>query len=191
MTHVSIIGTGSMAQAISSLVTRGGNTVELIGRTETHRPATGDVVVLAVPYPAVADVISARRDQLDGKVVVDITNPLDFETFDSLVVPADGSATAEIAAALPRSRVIKAFNTTFAATLASGTVGDVPTTVLIAGDDADAKSLLAGVVTSGGLRAVDAGTLSRARELEALGFLQLTLAVGEKVAWTGGFAVAA
>jgi NADPH-dependent F420 reductase len=191
MAHVSIIGTGSMAQAISSLVTRGGNTVELIGRTETRRPATGDVVVLAVPYPAVADVIWARRDQLDDKVVVDITNPLDFETFDSLVVPADGSATAEIAAALPRSRVIKAFNTTFAATLASGTVGDVPTTVLIAGDDADAKSLLAGVVTSGGLRAVDAGALSRARELEALGFLQLTLAVGEKVAWTGGFAVAA
>lgn len=191
MAQVTIIGTGTMAQAISSLVTRGGSTVELIGRTETHRPATGDVVVLAVPYPAVADVIKTRRDQLDGKVVVDITNPLDFETFDSLVVPADGSAAAEIAAALPRSRVLKAFNTTFAATLASGTVGDVPTTVLIAGDDADAKSLLAGVVTSGGLRAVDAGTLSRARELEALGFLQLTLAVGEKVAWTGGFAVAA
>ena len=59
----------------------------------------------------------------------------------------------------------------------------------IAGDDADAKALLAGVVSAGGLRVVDAGALSRARELEALGFLQLTLAVGEKVSWTGGFAL--
>jgi predicted dinucleotide-binding enzyme len=120
---------------------------------------------------------------------VDITNPLDFATFDSLVVPADGSAAAEIAAALPQSRVIKAFNTTFAGTLASGSVGALPTTVLIAGDDADAKTLLADIVTAGGLRATDAGSLSRARELEAIGFLQLTLAVQEKVSWTGGFAV--
>jgi predicted dinucleotide-binding enzyme len=57
-------------------------------------------------------------------VVVDITNPLDFATFDSLTVAvaADGSATAEIAAALPQSRVVKAFNTVFAAALASGNV---------------------------------------------------------------------
>ena len=65
------------------------------------------------------------------------------------------------------------------------------TTVLIAGDDADAKSQLAGVITSGGLKAIDAGSLSRARELEALGFLQITLAAGEKISWTGGFGVVA
>ena len=123
-------------------------------------------------------------------MVVDITNPLNVETFDSLVVPADGSAAAEIAAALPQSRVLKAFNTTFAATLASGTVGEHTTTVLIAGDDADAKSLLAGIVTAAGLRAIDAGSLRRARELEALGFLQISLAATDKIAWTGGFAVA-
>ncbi len=56
--------------------------------------------------------------------MVDITNPLDFETFDSLVVPADGSAADLIAASLPRSRVVKAFNTTFGTTLASGRVGE-------------------------------------------------------------------
>ena len=106
-------------------------------------------------------------------------------------MPADSSAAAEIAAALPQSRVLKAFNTTFAGTLAAGTVGPLPTTVLIAGDDADAKSLLAGIVTAGGLRAVDAGSLRRARELEALGFLQLTLAAAEKISWTGGFGLVA
>jgi 8-hydroxy-5-deazaflavin:NADPH oxidoreductase len=187
--HVSILGTGTMGQAIAGVVTKGGSTVELLGRGDADTAVTGDVVVLAVPYPAVADVLAQRSDQLAGKVVVDITNPLDFETFDSLVVPADGSAAAEIAAALPQSRVLKAFNTTFAATLASGTVGDVPTAVLIAGDDADAKALLADIVTAGGLRAIDAGSLRRARELEAVGFLQITLAAGEKVAWTGGFVV--
>jgi predicted dinucleotide-binding enzyme len=87
--------------------------------------------------------------------------------------------------------VIKAFNTNFAATLASGTIGDQPTTVLIAGDDADAKNTLAEVVTAAGLRAIDAGSLRRARELESVGFLSITLAAAEKISWTGGFAVQA
>jgi 8-hydroxy-5-deazaflavin:NADPH oxidoreductase len=189
VTHVSIIGAGSMGQAIAGIATKGGNTVELFNQADVDKAATGDIVVLAVPYPAVADVIATRGDQLVDKIVVDITNPLNFETFDSLVVPADSSATAEIAAALPHSRVLKAFNTTFAGTLAAGTVGPVPTTVLIAGDDADAKTLLAGVITAGGVRAIDAGILSRARELEAFGFLQLTLAASEKVSRNGGFGV--
>jgi NADPH-dependent F420 reductase len=191
MTQVSIIGTGNMGPAIANIVTKGGNTVELFDSSNTDKPVTGDVVVLAVPYPAVNNVLAQRGDQLAGKVVVDITNPLNFQTFDSLTVPIDGSAAAEIAAALPQSRVVKAFNTNFAATLASGVVGDQPTTVLIAGDDAEAKALLAKVVTAGGLRAIDAGSLRRARELEALGFLQITLAAGQKVPWTGGLAVVA
>ena len=191
MARVSIIGTGNMGQAIAAVAGKGGNSVELIGSADTDQQVTGDVVVLAVPYPAVAGVLASRGESLAGKVVVDITNPLDFSTFDSLTVPADSSAAAEIAAALPQSRVLKAFNTTFAGTLAAGVVGSLPTTVLIAGDDVDAKALLAGIVTAGGLRAVDAGSQRRDRELEALGFLQLTLAAGEKISWTGGFGVAA
>jgi 8-hydroxy-5-deazaflavin:NADPH oxidoreductase len=191
MAHVSIIGTGNMGQAIADVVTKGGNTAELLGHSEPGKPVTGEIVVLAVPYPALADVLATRGDQLAGKVVVDITNPLNFETFDSLTVPADSSAAAEIAASLPQSKVVKAFNTTLAATVASGAVGDLPTTVLIAGDDAEAKSQLADVLTDGGLRALDAGGLRRARELEALAFLQITLAAQDKLPWTGGFAVVA
>ena len=189
MAHLSILGTGNMGQAIATVAGKGGHTVQLLGQGDTDSPIAGDVVVLAVPYPAVATVLSQRGDQLAGKVVVDITNPLNFETFDDLVVPADSSAAAEIAAALPDSRVLKAFNTNFAGTLATGTIDGSTTTVLIAGDDADAKSTLAGIVTSGGLAVVDAGGLKRARELEALGFLQLTLAANEKISWTGGFGV--
>jgi NADPH-dependent F420 reductase len=191
MTNLSILGTGNMGQAIAAVAAKGGHSVQQLGENDLDTAVTGDIVVLAVPYPAVSAVIAERGESLAGKVVVDITNPLNFDTFDSLVVPADSSAAAEIAAALPRSRVLKAFNTTFAGTLAAGTVGPLTTTVLIAGDDADAKSTLAGIVTSGGLSAIDAGSLERARELEALGFLQLTLAANEKVSWTGGFGVIA
>jgi NADPH-dependent F420 reductase len=190
MTHVSIIGAGAMGQAIAGLVTRGGSTVELLGPEDTATVPAGAVVVLAVPYPALPEVLAAHREHLAGKVVVDVTNPLDFATFDALTVPADSSAAAELAAALPGSRVLKAFNTTFAGTLVAGTVGPLRTTVLIAGDDADAKDLLAGLVEAGGLRALDAGSLRRARELEAFGFLQITLAAANKVGWTDGFAVA-
>jgi len=191
MAHISIIGTGNMGQAIAAIAGKGDHTVELLNTSDADKQVTGDIVVLAVPYPAVEDVLAQRGASLAGKVVVDITNPLDFETFDSLTVPADGSATAEIAAALPESRVLKAFNTNFASTLASGAVGPLATTVLIAGDDDDAKARLAEVVTSAGLAAIDAGSLRRARELEALGFLQIKLAAAEKVSWAGGLGVVA
>ena len=191
MTSFTIIGTGNMGTAIGGVLAAGGSDVVHVTQAQVGvAPLTGDVVVLAVPYNAVDGIIAAYADQLASKVVVDITNPLNFETFDSLVVPAGGSAAALIQAKLPHSLVLKAFNTTFAATLATKKVGGLPTTVLIAGDDNQAKAALAAAVTAGGVAAIDAGSLSRAHELEALGFLQLTLAVGEKIGWTGGFAVA-
>ncbi len=82
---------------------------------------------------------------------------------------------------------MKAFNTTFAATLESGRTGDAPTTVLVAGDDPDVKAAVLELERGAGLGAVDAGGLRRARELEALGFLEIGLAVTEKTSWTGGF----
>lgn len=191
MTKFTIFGTGNMANAIGGVLAAGGASVDYIKHAQGGDAViSGDVVVLAVPHPAVAEIISAYGEQLSGKTVVDLTNPLNFETFDGLVVPAGSSAAAEIQRELPNSQVLKAFNTNFAATLASGKVGDQPTTVLIAGDDSEAKSALASAVTAGGLVAIDAGSLKRAHELEALGFLQLTLAAGEKIAWTAGFNIA-
>lgn len=189
MTNVTIFGKGNMGGAIGGVLSKGGATVTHVTSADTDATIDGDIVVLAVPHPAVSSILDAYGDQLAGKIIVDITNPLDFATFDSLVVPADGSKAAEIAAALPTATVLKAFNTNFAATLASGQVGSDATTVLVAGDDADAKRALIDLVVAGGLQAVDAGALKRARELEAVGFLQLTLAVGEQLGWTGGFAV--
>lgn len=188
MSTITIFGSGNMGTAIDTVLTAGGATVQHIG-SQDDATVDGDLVILAVPYPALTTIADQYSDQLAGKTVVDISNPLDFQTFDSLVVPADSSAAAELARALPSSTVLKAFNTNFAATLTSGSVGPTRTAVLISGDDAEAKSALAAAVMAGGLEAIDAGALSRARELEAIGFLQLTLAAGGSVGWTGGFGV--
>ncbi|MEO8907292.1 MAG: NAD(P)-binding domain-containing protein [Microbacteriaceae bacterium] len=191
MTSVSIIGTGNMANAIGGAIADGGTSVEYIAHEATGGAIAGDIVILAVPYGSLTEIVASAGAQLDGKIVVDITNPVDFATFDGLTVAADSSAAAELAAALPNSRVLKAFNTTLSATLVAKTVGGLVTTVLIAGDDTAAKVELAAVVTAGGLKAIDAGSLKRARELEAIGFLQIALAASEKISWTGGFGIAA
>ncbi|GAA5202101.1 NADPH-dependent F420 reductase [Microbacterium jejuense] len=189
MTSITIFGKGNMGQAIGGVLARGGADIQHIDSSVTGAVVQGDIVVLAVPYGALPAIVEAYGSQLAGRTVVDITNPLDFSTFDALVVPAGSSAAAELQQALPDAIVLKAFNTNFAATLVSGREGDATTTVLVAGDDDEAKRGLIAAVTAGGLEAVDAGPLSRAHELEAIGFLQLSLAVGEKISWTGGLAL--
>ena len=87
---------------------RGGASINHISRTDAQAEITGDVVILAVPCSALKEIIERYGEQLAGKVVVDITNPLDFATFDSLVVPSASSAAPELAAALPAPRVVKA-----------------------------------------------------------------------------------
>ena len=190
--EITIIGTGNMARGIATRALAGGHSVTLLG-TETANaqaladelsgdvragqvgdPLTGDVVVLAVWYAAVDDVLGRYGDQLDGKVLVDITNPIDVEAFEPLRLDA-GSAAQEIAAKVPGARVVKAFNTTFAGTLEQGSVAGEPLDVLVASDDEGAKEIVSRVVSDGGLRAIDAGPLRRARELEALGYLHMTL----------------
>ena len=62
MAHLSIIGTGNMGQAIAAVAGKGGHTVQLLGENDHDTTVTGDLVVLAVPYPAVADVIAERGE---------------------------------------------------------------------------------------------------------------------------------
>ncbi len=133
------------------------------------------MVVLAIPYDAALEVASTRGGELAGRVVVDITNPVDWSSFDRLVTPADSSAAEEIAKLLSGARVVKAFNTTFAATLAAGDVAGQQLDVLIAGDDENAKAQIAALVEAGSMRAVDVGPLRRARQLEELGFLHMAI----------------
>ncbi len=197
--NVTIVGTGNMARGIGTRLVAGGNSVTLAGRdveeteeqaaqlrstaahgatvtaTSIGSPIAGDVIVLAVPYAELAPLIREYGDQLAGKIIVDITNPVDFTTMSPAVAPGTSGAE-EIAKVAPAgAKVVKAFNTTFAGTLVAGQVAGHPVDVLIAGDDADAKAAISELVSSGGLRAVDAGPLQRARQLEALGLLHIAL----------------
>jgi NADPH-dependent F420 reductase len=197
--HITIIGSGNMARGIGTRALAGGHTITLIGHepgkaeslaselksaarngasvqaAPAGAPLNGDVVVLAVPYAAAAPIVQQYSDQLAGKVIVDITNPVDFSTM-SPAVAAGTSGAEEIAKAAPAdAKVVKAFNTTFAGTLLAGQVAGQPLDVLIAGDDANAKATVSQLVNTGGLRAVDAGPLQRARELEALGLLHMAV----------------
>ena len=194
---VTIIGTGNMARGIGARALAGGHDLTIVGKdsdsaeeaaaavressgdgaVETAEPGDsleGEVIVLAVYYPDAREAVERYGAQLDGKVVVDITNPLN-DSFDALVVPLDGSATQELAELAGGARFVKAFNTTFANTLSSGEVAGHQLDVLIAGDDEEAKSVVAQLARDGGLNAIDVGPLKRARELEALGFLHITL----------------
>ena len=198
---VTIIGAGNMGRGIGTRLVSGANTVRIIdhdpdqaaelaqelagvgdGSAEaaaTDRPLQDDVVILAVWYPASLGAVEEFGDQLDGKIVVDISNPVDTETFDGLVTPADSSAAEEVAKKAPSgARVVKAFNTTFAGTLVAGQVGGEALDVFIAGDDEDAKETVGELARGGGLNPIDAGPLRRARQLEQLGFLHMALQDG-------------
>jgi hypothetical protein len=99
------------------------------------------------------------------------------------VTPPDSSAAEELAQSAPGARFVKAFNTTFAGTLSEGRVAGPPLDVFIAGDDPDAKATVAGLARDGGLNPIDAGPLKRARELEAMGLLHVTLQGSLGTAW--------
>lgn len=202
MTSISIIGSGKMSSAIAEVAARAGASIQIIRRSTASSSGersdvtygsigdelAGDLVVLAVPYGAYPSILEHYRERLSNKVVIDISNPIDFTTYDELKAPADSSTAAELAMQLPEgAAVVKAFNVNLGDTLTTGTNGTTPTTVLFAGDYADAKIAVAALIEAAGLRAVDVGPLSRARELEAMGFLQIVLAALGKTRNESGF----
>jgi 8-hydroxy-5-deazaflavin:NADPH oxidoreductase len=187
---VSIIGSGNMAGAIGALALKGGNAVEIVGRDAAKSEAlarelgegatagtwgdapAGDIVILAVLFESAVPVVSEFGDALDGKVLVDITNPFNAEAT-GLAIPDDTSVAQMVAEAAPASaRVIKAFNTIFRAVLAAGG----PLDVFMAGDDAQAKASVSAFIESLGLRPRDAGDLTMAHWLEGAGLLSMGLA---------------
>ncbi|NLC96641.1 MAG: NADPH-dependent F420 reductase [Erysipelotrichaceae bacterium] len=189
MKKITIFGKGNMGSAIGKRFEDANNTVSYID-SKTIADNLGDIVVLAIPYNAVTSVLETYKNELNNIIIIDITNPVDFNTMDNLLVPLDSSAAEKIAKIAVNSKVVKAFNTNFAATLENKTVTSKETTVvMLASDSIDAKNEVTEALEGSGLDVIDAGTLKRARELEALGFLQITLAVREQINWTGGFAV--
>lgn len=192
MSSISIIGLGNMASALADRALAGGHAVEIIGRDqakakelavalggatvgEAGTAPAGDIVIVAVPYAGAATVVSEYGDALDGKVIIDITNPIapDAKGF---VTPEGSSGAQEIAKAAPAgAHVVKAFNTVFSHVLAADPAEGRPLDVFIAGDDAQAKARVSAFIESLGLRPLDTGQLPMARALENVALLQLGL----------------
>lgn len=197
--ETTIFGAGNMGKGIGTRFATGGHSVtfvdadpeaarkaaEVVSKSatgdakvtsaSTDEVKLGDVVVLAVWYGVNKDLAKQLGAKLDGKVVVDIANPLN-STYDGLATAPDSSSAEEVAKAASKSaHVVKAFNTTFAGTLMQGKVAGQPLDVFIAGDDQDAKLKVAKLVSDGGMRPIDTGSLQRARQIEGMQLLQITL----------------
>jgi predicted dinucleotide-binding enzyme len=197
MSTISIIGSGTMASAIAGRVAKAGHTVEVIGRdtvkaqaladklgsgaiTGTYGAApVGDIVILAVPYAGAAAAAADFGDALDGKSIIDITNPVAPDLL-GLVTPHGSSGAQETAKALPvGAHVVKAFNTMFGHVLAKGGRLDA----FIAADDAGAKAQVSTFLESLGLRPLDIGGLQMAQSLEWLGLMMIGLAKNGAGTW--------
>lgn len=173
---VAIIGKGSVGSALEKGLAKSGYLVRTTGRDAAAvREAAGwaEAVILATPYGAVEDAFREMGDAVNGKVVVDATNPLtqDFR----LAVGFTTSAAEEIAKKAPRARVVKAFNIVFAQNMSTGTVKGEKLTLLVAGDDDAAKKTVLAMGRDIGFDPVDAGPLMNARWLESLAYLTIQL----------------
>ncbi|AJK49190.1 NADPH-dependent F420 reductase [Burkholderia plantarii] len=197
MSTISIIGAGGMAAAIAGRIARAGHTVEVASRdpasaqaladqfaagvtTGTYGTApAGDIVILAVPYSGAAAAVADYGDALDGKVIVDITNPAAAD-LSGLVTPHGSSGAQEIARGLPAgAHVVKAFNTLFGHVLARGARLDA----FIAADDPAAKARVSTFLEHLGLRPLDVGGLHMAATLESLGLMMIGLAKNGAGTW--------
>jgi 8-hydroxy-5-deazaflavin:NADPH oxidoreductase len=197
MSTISIIGAGTMATAIAGRIANAGHTVEVVNRdpakaraladqiaagatTGTYGAApAGDIVILAVPYTSAAAVVADFGEALDGKAIIDITNPV-APDLSGLVTPHGSSGAQETAKGAPAgAHVVKAFNTIFGHVLAKGGRLDA----LIAGDDAEAKARVSTFIESLGLRPLDVGGLHMAQTLEALGLMMIGLAKNGAGTW--------
>ncbi|APO65964.1 coenzyme F420-dependent NADP oxidoreductase protein [Rhizobium gallicum] len=197
MSTISIIGSGAMATAIAGRVAKAGHTVEVVSRDPAKAQAladqlasgatigtygaapAGDIVILAVPYTGAAAVVADYRNALDGKVIIDITNPISPD-LSGLVTPSGSSGAQETAKGLPAgAHVVKAFNTIFGHVLAK----DGRLDAFIAADDPEAKARVSTFLESLGLRPFDVGGLHMAQTLEALGLMMIGLAKNGAGTW--------
>jgi predicted dinucleotide-binding enzyme len=173
---IAIIGNGNVGGALTRGLTRARRDVKNVGEDKAairSAAAWADVVILAVPFGAVADVAATIAPVTEAKTIIDVTNALTPEM--QLAIGFTTSGAEELQKKLPKARVVKAFNTQFAQQMDSGRLGDIAVTVFVAGDDAAAKSDAVDVAKSIGFDPVDAGPLANARLLEPLGYLNIQL----------------
>ncbi len=200
---IAILGTGNVGRALARSTTRAGHDVVLsssnpaaaqgvaaaigarVAATNAEAVSGAEVVSLAVPTAVVADVVSDLRSALDGRIVVDVTN--------RPTPDPDGKRTSSLAEELqalaPRARVVKAFNTAFAARQEEPNIGDMQADAYVAADDEDAKRQILRLAESIGFRPIDVGPLAQARTLEGMAWIHISLQMQHQWPWQSAWKI--
>ena len=184
MSKIAIIGNGNVGKVLARGLGRIGHEVKNATRRDAKEVASwGQLCVLAVPFPAIDEVIRETSGALDGKIVVDVTNALTPDM--QLALGYSTSGAEQLQQKVPNARVVKCFNTVFAEHMEKGTVDGKQLTVFAAGDDEGSRRTILRLAKAIGFDAVDAGPLVNARALETMGFFNIqlgyTLGLGTKM----------
>lgn len=211
---IAIIGaTGNMGSAIAKLLSKGNNRLLLFANhqdkldtlaeeikaghpnaeAEAYQcPTTAsweaDIIILAVPYAVEKEIAEKIREVANQKIVISIANPLN-ETYSGIVTSADTSAAEELQKLLPNSKVVKAFNTVFAADFATPVIAGQQADAFLAGNDSEAVETVAGLVSTTGFNPIVAGELSVSRTLENMTLLLIQLTMKYNYNWVAGFKI--
>lgn len=185
---VAIIGDGNVGGALQKGLQRAGYELRVTGKDPAKVKEAGgwaEVIILAVPYAAIDETVKELGDGVTGKILVDATNVLGPNY--QLAIGFSTSGAEELAKKAPHAKVVKAFNTVFAANMSTGKVKGEALSLFAAGDDAKAKELVLGLGRDIGFDPIDAGPLVNARWLETLGFLNIQLGFTQKMGTDVGF----
>lgn len=196
---VGIIGAGNVGKALAKSSVRAGHEVRISARHREHAEAavkeTGareagsnqdvaarsDIVILAVPYTTLDEVVADVARAVRDKIVVDTTNPLKSDY--SGLATFSSSAAEQVQSKALGARVVKAFNTVLAARQADPRVDGTPVDAFVAGNDDDARARVLELARTMGFRPIDCGPLAMARHLESLAFLNIALQMRHGWPW--------
>ncbi len=175
---IAIIGKGNVGSALCEGLSQGGHETKF-GHRDPAEPVAdaakwGEVIILAVPHNNLNDAIKEIKPYTNGKIVIDVTNAIGPNN--ELAIDCTTSTAEETQKQLPQAKVVKAFNTVFAANQNTGKIGNQQLTAFIAGDDLNAKQTVAQLTHDIGFDPLDVGPLKTARVLDAMGNMIINLA---------------
>lgn len=186
--NIAVIGDGNVGGALSKGLENAGHEVHIADndpKAVEQVSDRADVVILAVPFGAVPDVVETAGHLWTGKTVIDVTNAVDAEF--AYAASLEESGAEKLQALVPDAKVVKAFNTVFAEHQATGQLDGERLTAFAASDHEDAREAVLALAEDIGFDPVDAGPLETAAWLEALGYLNIQLGYMREMGTDIGF----
>ena len=196
--RIGIIGVGNVGGGLATALSKAGHEVVVAASAAANakeaaarsggRPAASvadaardaEALILAVPADAHGEIAHLIEQHVAGMPIIDVSNG-------PQAVESGRSLAEDLSQRLPGAHVVKAFNTIFASRLAEPVDAGQPLDGYLAGDDADAKAMVAGLVADVGLEPMDVGDLQMARVLEGMAWLNISLTMANSWPWRSGW----